>query len=556
MPTIKTPKKVRIFFLPQSRRQERYMLQFMRKHAQNWLMKVILLVIIIVFIFYFGSMGGREKAGNVATVGDKTITYTDFKKEYEGLLDIARRQYGDQLTEETLKKLNLKQAALNNLINRSVILQKAKDLRIHVSNEEVQALIASYPAFQHNGVFNPRLYQQILRSLRMSAEDFEAAQKSEMVILKLNALMQETVKVSEGEVRDFYQLQNEKTNIAFLKLPCQTFRGRVKATDADLETFLSNQGETFRVPERLQVKYLVFRSEDAAQGVKISDQEVRDYYERHRDSFKKKDGKIAAQDEVKGKISSALRQNRGLIAAQDEAKKARNAIYQEENFDEYARKHHLTVHTSEPFSMNHPPGDLGAVKNLGEYLGNLKPDQMSQVLSTPKGAFLVKLLSRRNSYIPKLAEIRGEVERRYAEAESLRLCRKEADDLLVRLKKGEDLGQISQGKGLRYEETGFFGQGIRIPKIGESPDIARAVFQLSAKSPYADQAFPVDGNYVIVKFKDRKLDAKDFESGKVQVARFLLRLKENLYTQSWIAETREDLLKAGKIHISEEFAKM
>ncbi len=532
------------------------MLQFMRKHAQNWLMKVLLLVIILVFIFYFGSMGGQEKAGNVATVGDKTITYVDFKKEYDGLLDIARRQYGDQLTEETLKKLNLKQAALDNLINRAVILQKATDLRINVSNEEVQALIAAYPAFQHNGVFNPRIYQQVLRSLRMSPEDFEAAQKSEMVILKLNALMKETVKVSEPELRDFYQLQNEKTNIAFLKIPCQTFRGRVKATDADLEKFLSNQGETFRIPERLQVKYIVFRGEDVAQGVRISDQEVRDYYDRHRDSFKKKDGKIAVLAEVKGKITSTLRQNRALILAQDEAKKARNVIYQEENFDEYARKHRLTVHTSEPFSMNHPPADLGAVKNLGEYLGNLKADQMSPVLSTPKGVFIVKLLSRKNSYLPKLTEIRSEVERRYAEAESQRLCRKEADDILVSLKKGEDLGRAARGKGLRYEETGFFGQGIRIPKIGESRDVARAVFRLSAKKPFADQAFPVDGSYVIIKFKDRKLDAKDFESGKVQIARFLLRLKENLYTQSWIAETKENLLKTGKIHISEEFAKM
>ncbi|MBW2673708.1 MAG: SurA N-terminal domain-containing protein [Deltaproteobacteria bacterium] len=43
------------------------MLQLMRKHARNWLMKVVLGIIIIVFVFYFGSMRGlRIHAGEAA----------------------------------------------------------------------------------------------------------------------------------------------------------------------------------------------------------------------------------------------------------------------------------------------------------------------------------------------------------------------------------------------------------------------------------------------------------------------------------------------------------
>jgi len=106
------------------------------------------------------------------------------------------------------------------------------------------------------------------------------------------------------------------------------------------------------------------------------------------------------------------------------------------------------------------------------------------------------------------------------------------------------------------DETGFFAQGARIPKIGESRELAQAVFQLSAKKPYPDQAFSVDGNYVIIRLKDRKLEDRNYESTKAGIAQFLLRFKEKLYFQSWIAETKEALLKEGKIKISEEFEKM
>ena len=44
------------------------MLNIMRKHARNWLMKLILGIIIVVFVFYFGSMGGKQRAERIAII--------------------------------------------------------------------------------------------------------------------------------------------------------------------------------------------------------------------------------------------------------------------------------------------------------------------------------------------------------------------------------------------------------------------------------------------------------------------------------------------------------
>ncbi|MCE5281011.1 MAG: SurA N-terminal domain-containing protein, partial [Deltaproteobacteria bacterium] len=159
------------------------MLDLMRRHARNWMMKVILGIIILVFIFYFGSMGGKQVAERIALLDGKPIVYADFQREYHNLTELYRQRFGQGLTDEMLKTLNLKQRAYDYLINQAVILKKAEDLHIHVTEEEVRAAILAYPGFQYNGAFDQRLYDRNLRTLKMTAEEFEENQRKMIATL-------------------------------------------------------------------------------------------------------------------------------------------------------------------------------------------------------------------------------------------------------------------------------------------------------------------------------------------------------------------------------------
>ena len=55
-------------------------------------------------------------------------------------------------------------------------MQKAKDLGIEVSEEEIKGSILSTPAFQRDGVFDERIYNQVLRQNKMTPADFEDGQ--------------------------------------------------------------------------------------------------------------------------------------------------------------------------------------------------------------------------------------------------------------------------------------------------------------------------------------------------------------------------------------------
>ena len=202
------------------------MLNLMRKHARNWLMKVILGIIIVVFVFYFGSMGDRQRAERIAMIDGKPIVYAEFQREYQNLVDVYRQRFGQGLTDEMLKSLNLKQQALDNLVNQAVVLKKAEAMNIKVTDEDIKAMILAYPGFQRNGAFDQRIYEQTLRSNKMTPDEFETFQRKMLITLKVEDLIQGGVRVSDQEVHDIYRMQSEKINIDFIQISPKTLHRR------------------------------------------------------------------------------------------------------------------------------------------------------------------------------------------------------------------------------------------------------------------------------------------------------------------------------------------
>jgi peptidyl-prolyl cis-trans isomerase D len=534
------------------------MLQFMRKHAQSWLIKLLLGLIIVVFVLYFGSSRWREPAESLVTIGDRMITFSDYRKEYQNLLDMYRQRLGQNLTEEVVKSLNLKQQALDNLINQTVLLTKAEEMGIRVSDEEVQAIIAIQPAFQRDGVFDPKRYEQLLRYQKMSPEEFEALQKKAIMAAKVQDIFRQGVKVSEKELQDLYRLQSERINVELFKLPARACRGKVSASKEDLEKYYNDHKDEFRIPARVQVKAIVFPAEDYARKTEVSEAEVRSTYEANKSRLPQVKGAPPSFDSVKGRIAEEIRLMKAMGFAAEEAKKAHDTIYQEENFEAYAAKHGLRVQERGFFSAKDMPAELKQIRDVENQLFSLRVDEVTSVLSSPRAYYLIKIVAKKDASSPSFEEVKKDVEERYATAESLTVCRKEAEAALVQLRKGEDFRKVAREKGAEVVETGFFSPGSEIPKVGMSQDLINAVFQLSEKAPYPSEVYATnDGTIVIPRFKDRKrVDDGSWEKQKDMIKIILLKAKEAESFQAWLKDVRETMEKEGKIKMSENVNKL
>ena len=529
------------------------MLELMRKHARSWLVKILLGIIIVVFVLYFGSTRWRQMAEAIAVIDGKAISWVDFQNEYQNLIDVYRQRYGAALTDDMLKSLNLKQQAYDNIINQAVILHKTEELNIKVTEEEVKAIILATPIFQRSGAFDERIYNQFLRYKKITPADFEENQRKLLTMIKLEDLIQNGVKVADKEVFDLYRFQSEKINIHYLSISTKNYTEKIVPRREDLEAYLKEHGDAFRIPEQIQIKYLSFPGQNFAHSAKVSDTDVIEYYNRHKDSFLTKGGKTAPLSEVKDKIISELKQVQGMRIASEESKKAHDVIYQKENIDEYARQNELKIISSSFFSSKSTPQEFKQIKDFNRVAFSLQADELSSVLSDDKTYYLLKLIAKKPSHVPGLNEIEKEVGRQFAEGESMRLCKKDAEVILGSLKKGETLHKVSQEKGLRVEETGLFLPGSTIPKLGLSQELNNVLFQLSEKTPYPDDVYFINGSFVIVKFKERGiLDVKDFEIKKTALKNVLLRMKKNEYMLSWIERNKEAMKNEGRLKYTKD----
>ena len=503
-------------------------------------------------------LAGATPPKGLVTIGEQLITFGDYRKEYQNLLDMYRQRLGQNLTEEVIKSLNLKQQALDNLVNQTVLLAKAEEMGIRVSDEEVQAIIAYQPAFQRDGVFDPKRYEQLLRYQKMSPEEFEALQKKALMAAKVQDIFRQGVMVSDKEISDLYRLQSERVNVELFKLPARACRGKVGSTREDLKKYYNDHKDDFRMPARVQVKILTFAAEDYMRKVEVSEAEVRSAYEANKSRLPQVKGAPAPFDSLKSRIAEEIRLMKAMELAAEDAKKAHDTIYQEENFDAYAAKHGLRIQERGFFSVKDMPAELKPIRDAEKQIFSIPTGEITSVLSSPRAHYVIKIMAKKEASTPPFEEVKKDVEERWAAIEALRLCRKEAEEALVRMRKGEDFRKVAKEKGAEVVETGFFAPGSEIPKAGSSPELINAVFQLSEKAPYPSEVYATsDGTIIIPRFKDRKrIDDGSWEKQKDMMKAILLRAKEAEYFQSWLKDVRETMEKEGKIKMSDNVQKL
>ena len=260
------------------------MLDFMRRHAQSWMIKAALGAVVVVFIFWgiWSPHEGRQR--ELVKIGDYTISIAEAKNYYQNLRDRYQAIYGERFTEEMAKKLNLKERALKDLVNRVLILQEAQRLGLKVTAEELESSIHVIPAFQKDGVFEKATYLRALQRARLTAKEFEANQRQTLLINKFQDLIVSSVKVSDREVLEVYRENFEKLNLDIISLVSTDFKD-ISLKPEEMKEYFSKHREEFKIPAKVKIRYLLFDPKSYFKQAKISSKEIEEYYQNNKEKF-------------------------------------------------------------------------------------------------------------------------------------------------------------------------------------------------------------------------------------------------------------------------------
>ncbi len=341
---------------------------FRNKNVAKAVLWALLILILPAFVLWgTGSLGRNDKKGPAyaGTIENKRISFDDFAQSIFSIRCQVILNYFNNA--KALDQLLKNKPFVGKLAwDRLIMLKKAKAARIRVSDQDVVKFISSHPLFLRNGKFDDRVYEYFLKnSLGLYPRNFEEMIRENLMIQKLTETITKDVKIADDEVLRSYERDNLKFKIAYILVP----------------------------------------SAGLADKVAASEEEIKDFYETHKQNFtiqakdaKNKEGtkNIASFEETKEMIRSFLLEDKARPLALESANKtcdklnelmAKNKL----SFEAASAKLGLKLQESMPFTKADYLEGIGEADGVAAMAVKMKKDEISKPAEVRKGALIFKV---------------------------------------------------------------------------------------------------------------------------------------------------------------------
>lgn len=476
------------------------MLDFLRRNSRSWVVKVVLGTICVVFIFFLGGGGrltGHSRA--VATIGDTEITTDDLQRSMQRNEQFYRQQYGDRLTPELLKLLDIPSMTLNQLVDSAVLQQEAEGLGLRVPDESLRLEIREIPAFQRDGQFSPAAYRAVLERQGIGPVAFEYDLRKQLLIEQLVDLIRRGIHVSESEVREEYHRNNDELTLEYVKFSASEFESEVTVDDAALSTWYDEHADQYREPERIRVRYLEYDPKSFADKATVTDEQIEEYYALHADLDYTVPESVSARHILKKVAPDADEATKK--AARDAIDAAAKRIAAGEDFATVAKE------VSDDSSAA-SGGDLGKfergrmVPAFEEAAFALSVGQVSGVVESPFGYHLIQVYAKTEGRVKPLEEVREEIIEKVANEGSDAKAFDAAAADAIAAQEARSLDKVAESRGWKVGTTAPFASGETVAEVQPAPSFGEAAFAL-VDIDSVSEAVKAGDRYYLIQLQER-----------------------------------------------------
>jgi peptidyl-prolyl cis-trans isomerase D len=312
---------------------------------------------------------------------------------------------------------------VNSLIDRRLLLLEAYKGRLGASNEMLVEIISNMPSLKENGQFSQARYEAALRAQGMTTDQFENQLRQDLTMQQLVGAVGDTGIISATSAEMMLRIQSEERQVAELRITPEQFAGEVKLGADAARKFYDENQTLFQTPELLRAEYVVLSLEGLLSQVAVSDAEVKQWYDSHKDRFQQAEERRASHILI---TASATASDADKAKAKAKAEELLKEVQKSPaKFAELAKQN-----SQDPGSAANG-GDLGffgrgmMVKPFEESVYSLKDGQISGLVQSDFGFHIIKLTGVKAAKVKTLDEVRAEIEgelkrqgaqRRYAEA--------------------------------------------------------------------------------------------------------------------------------------------
>lgn len=467
------------------------MLQNIRDKSQSWISKALVGLIVVLLAFtgfeaIFNNPGNQQTA---AKVNGEEISLSELSLAVEMQRRQLVQQFGRDFDTSLIDDGLLRNAALNDLIDRRLLVQAARESDFALSQAALDQIILQTPEFQENGQFSAARFDQVIRQMGYGRLQFRQMLEEEILIGQLQAAIAGSGFVTEQEVRNFMRLDKQTRDFGLYRIKADA--AAIQVGDDELQAYYEQNAARFMTPEQVVIEYVELKKDSFFDQVDVSEDELRARYQTEIANLGEQ--RRAAHILIE---SGDVRTDKDARALIDEL---RQRLANGEDFAELARS------ASEDTGSAADGGDLGFAA-AGVYdpdfeaaLFALTKGQVSEPVRTEFGWHLIKLLDTQEADVPSFAALREKIERDL-KAEKVEQRFVEAVRELEGLAFEEaDLQRPAQELGLRIQTSAPFGREGGNSGITANRQVIQQAFSAELLDGGANsQALELDAETVVV----------------------------------------------------------
>ncbi len=255
----------------------------MRKGAGGWLAKGMLVLLVGSFaVWGIGSdMLGSSVGSNVIEVGNKTVSFGEFQREYQNRLSQFSQYVGRQLTADQARQFGVAQITIQQLQTGLLEAERSSELKLGLDDDAVLKEIKNGPTFKNEvGQFDRFRFQEILRRNGYSEGEYVEILRGELKRRQLTG----SLAISESKapivmLNTLFAYAGEKRSADFVELLDSAIKDVPVPTDTDLTKFILENQAPFTAPEYRKAIYLALTPKDFTDQVEVTDAELKEEYE-------------------------------------------------------------------------------------------------------------------------------------------------------------------------------------------------------------------------------------------------------------------------------------
>lgn len=432
-------------------------------------MTIVMGILILAFALWgVGDYFSQSSGDTLAKVNGETITYSEFSNQFATYRQNMLSQFGDQLQPDFFDSPMMRRNFLESMINSELHRQAAFANGYTVTGEQIRSILSNVEIFQNaDGQFDRELYAGYLAQTNQSAQSLQARIVNEEAAQAVNQLFDDTAFMTPKEAKTIAMLRNQSRDFDYFLIKTDQFAEAVSVSDEEISDYYTNNSDQFMTEEMVKVDYIELDAEQVADQINVSEQDALANYEENKERFEKPAQRQAAHILINDDAQ-----------AQETLKTIQTKLADGESFADLAKQY-----SQDPGSADQG-GDLGLVnpgdmvEEFDEALFNMEEGQISEPVKTEFGYHIIQLQEIKEARIPTFEEVKADIIRDLQARQAQTLFLDKANELSgLILDAQSGLSQPAEATDLEVKTTEFF------PRSGGEGPAANPEFVKMAYSP-------------------------------------------------------------------------